>query len=262
MNWLPNGWAAGFGKRFLPMRQWLFPRITDYWDNQARNSIFEYSQMIGFSLQEKKEQALQEIRAAMYEHTAILNDEQLTYAAFIIADDIYKSANEISLFNLYISEYLEASAGTFYQILSQRGFSLHYLANNVYAGSAAQGMIRPLQFFRYFFLPAGIKYICPHEIALELMKRDGLTVQDYDANISAYLDEAHMVGDMVIEKCHDNNDHYFNLQIDGQKSFFAPSLARVGDPQVITVFRSQPPMAGTTCDVLFPGQSIDMGNAH
>lgn len=95
------------------MNEWLFPKITDYFDNQQRNTIFEYSQMLGFSLQEKKEQALLDIKTAMFEHTAILNDEQLTYAAFIIADDIYKSANEISLFNLYISEYLEASAGAF-----------------------------------------------------------------------------------------------------------------------------------------------------
>lgn len=249
-------------KEVVLMKEWLFPKITDYWDNQTRNSIFEYSQMLGFSLQEKKERALQDIREAMCEHTAILDDEQLTYAAFIIADDIYKSANEINLFNLYISEYLEASAGTFFDIVSQRGFCLHYLANNVYAGSASEGMIRPLQFFRYFFLPAGIKYICPHEIALELMKRDGLTVHDYDANIGRYLEEARLVGNMVIEQCHDNNDHYFNLQIDGQKSDFASSLARVGDPQVITVFRSQPPMAGTSCDVLFPGQGIDMDTAN
>lgn len=244
------------------MNEWLFPRITDYFDNQNRNTIFEHSQMIGFSLREKKEAALQDIEEAMFEHTAILNDEQLTYAAFIIADDIYKSANEITLFNLYISEYLEASAGTFYQILRQRGFVLHYLANNLYAGTAGGGMIRPLQFFRYFFLPAGINYICPHEIALELMKRDGLTVQDYDASIGKYLEEARLVGDAVIEKCHDNNDHYFNLQIDGEKSNFAPSLDRVGDKNVITVFRSEPPMAGTSCDVLFPGAEIDMRGAH
>ena len=244
------------------MNEWLFPKITDYFDNQHRNTIFEYSQMLGFSLQEKKEQALLDIKKAMFEHTAILNDEQLTYAAFIIADDIYKSANEISLFNLYISEYLEASAGAFYQILNQRGFVLHYLANNLYAGTAGAGMIRPLQFFRYFFLPAGIKYICPHEIALELMKRDGLTVQDYDANIAQYLDEARLVGNSVIEKCHENNDHYFNLQIDGEKSNFAPSLARVGEDNVITVFRSEPPMAGTSCDVLFPGAEIDMKGAN
>ena len=78
------------------MNEWLFPRITDYFDNQNRNSIFEYSQMIGFSLQEKKEQALLDIKKAMFEHTAILNDEQLTYAAFIIADDIYNRPTRLA----------------------------------------------------------------------------------------------------------------------------------------------------------------------
>lgn len=234
------------------MKEWLFNKITDYWDNQTKNNIFEYSQIIGFSPEDKKTRALQEIREAMYEHTAILNDEQLTYAAFIIADDIYKSANEIELFNVYISEYLQASAGTFYDILSQRGFCLHYLANNLYAGSASAGLIRPLQFFRYFFQPAGIEYICPHEIAWQLMKRDGLRVADYDTNIADYLNQAQVVGDMMIDECHDLNRHYFNLQIDGEESNFAGSLARVKDKGVITVFRSEPPMRGTNCEVIFP----------
>ncbi len=243
-------------------QQWLFNKITDYWDNQTRNNIFEFSQMIGFFPQDKKERALREIRQAMFEHARILNDEQLTYAAFIIADDIYKSANEISLFNLYISEYLEASAGTFFEIVKERGFCLHYLANNVYEGSASAGMIRPLQFFRYFFLPAGIRYICPHEIALELMKRDGLGVEDYDANIGKYLKEARLVGDMVIDKCHESGDHYFNLQINGDQNDFAGSLARIKDTGVITVFRSAPPLPGTNCDVVFPEEIYNQSQSN
>lgn len=243
-------------------QQWLFNKITDYWDNQTRNSIFEFSQLIGFYPQDKKEQALQDIRRAMFEHAQILNDEQLTYAAFIIADDIYKSANEISLFNLYISEYLEASAGTFFEIVKERGYCLRYLANNLYAGSASAGMIRPLQFFRYFFLPAGIKYICPHEIALELMKRDGLNVEDYDASIDKYLKEAQLVGDMVIDKCHENGEHYFSLQINGDQSNFASSLARVKDKGVITVFRSEPPLPGTNCDVVFPEEIYNKADTN
>jgi hypothetical protein len=238
------------------LESWFFKKISDYWDNQSKNSIFEYSQTIGKYPPNKQEKILSEIREAIFEHVAALDDEQLNYAAFVIADDIYKSANEISLFNSYISDYLEASAGTFFELLNYRGYCLHYLANTVFAGSAADGFIRPLHIFSHFFMPSGITYVCPHEIALDLMKRDGLSESDYDGNIAIYLPEAEDVGNMVIDKCHENNDNYFNLQIDGEGDKFQKSFERVKDKGIITVFRSEPPVSGTTCTVKFPDESF------
>ena len=234
------------------MSNWFFKNISDYWDNQSKNNIFEYSQIIGSFSSNKQAQILQEIREAIFEHVAALTEEQLKYAAFIIADDIYKSANEISVFNTYISEYLEASAGTFFELLNQRGYCLHYLANTVFAGGASSGFIRPLRIFRHFIVPSGITYICPHEIALQLMKDDGLSEDDYDDNVAGYLEKAEDIGNMAIDKGHNNFANYFNLQIDGKDKNFAKSLARVKDTGVITVFRSEPPISGTNCNVIFP----------
>jgi len=236
----------------MDLNGWLFANIADYWDNRSKNSIFEYSQIIGMFPTLKQEQMKNNIREAIFEHVAALNDEQLEYAAFVIADDIYRSANEISVFNSYIVDYLEASAGTFYELLKQRGFCLHYLANTVFAGSALDGFIRPLHIFRSFFSPSGMRYICPHEIALSLMQRDGLNETDYDSNIDRYLSEAEDEGNRVIDTCHANQEHYFNLQIDGNDENFLQSFARVKDKGIITVFRSEPPVNGTKCDVLFP----------
>jgi hypothetical protein len=238
------------------MENWFLKKISDYWDNQSQNNIFQYSQIIGSYSPDKKAKVLQAIREAIFEHVALLSEEHLCYAAFVIADDIYKSANEINVFNSYISEYLEASAGTFYDLLKQRGYCLHYLTNTLFAGSAAHGFIRPLKIFRPFFTPSGIRYICPHEIALDLMKRDGLTEKDYDENIAKYLGKAEEVGDMIIDKCHEDKESYINLQINGPETHFVQCFARVKDKGVITVFRSEPPTRGTKCNVVFPAEKF------
>jgi hypothetical protein len=234
------------------LENWFFKKISDYWDNQSKNSIFEYSQIIGNYSPDKQRKTLDEIREAIFEHVAVMDDEQLNYAAFVIADDIYKSANEISIFNSYISNYLEASAGTFFELLKYRGYCLHYLTNTLFTGSMSLGLMRPTQIFSQFFVPSGIKYICQHEIALDLMNRDGLNESDYDDNIARYLPEAKNEENMIIDQCHDNNDNYFNLQIGGEAKKFQNSFERIKDKGVITVFRSEPPISGTTCTVKFP----------
>lgn len=240
------------------MKNWVLENISDYWDNQYQNSIFEYSQIISHYPAGQREQVKNLIREAIFEHVAALNDKQLVYAAFIIADDIYKSANEISLFIPFISEYLQASAGTFYDLLKQRGYYLHYLTNTVFAGNAFQGFIRPLHIFWQFFEPAGLRYICPHAIALELMQRDGLSEKDFEKNIAAYLRRAETAGNSIIHRCHADKKHYINLQIDGDDRNFRTSFAHAKDKGTITVLRSEVPVRGTSCAVIFPDEEFNV----
>ena len=71
------------------MNNWLFANVADYWDNRNKNSIFVYSQIIGKYPPHKQEQIKNGIREAIFEQVGALNDKQLKYAAFIIADDIF-----------------------------------------------------------------------------------------------------------------------------------------------------------------------------
>jgi hypothetical protein len=240
------------------LKLWHFQNISDYWDNQDKNSILEYARLISTLPLPEQRQIENQIREAIFDHVAALNDKQLVYAAFIIADDIYKSANEISLFIPYISEYLRASAGTFYDLLKQRGYYLHYLTNTVFAGSAFQGFIRPLHIFWRFFEPAGIRYVCPHAIALELMQRDGISEEDFEQNLAAYLPRAEAAGNAIIHRCHADKRHYINLQIDGGDRNFRNSFAHSQDQGTITVLRSEVPVRGTSCSVIFPGQQFNI----
>lgn len=233
----------------IEMGNWFFDKITEYWDNQNKNSIFEYSQMISKYPDAKQIKVKEEISKAVENHLKVLNDEQITTVAFVIADDIYKSANEFRIYNEYISEYLYASAGTFFKRLKQRGYTLHYLTNNSFTN-----LQRPLQIFRYCFMPAEIKYICPHEIALELMKNDGLDENDFSNNIVAYLREAEDIGNRIIDKCHKNKDSYFSLQINEDQRKFQKSIDLIGSQGVITVWRTEAPVDGTSCQVWYPNQ--------
>jgi len=63
---------------------------------------------------------------------------------------------------------------------------------------------------------------------------------------------------MIIDQCQDNKDSYFNLQIGGEAKNFQNSFERIKDKGVITVFRSEPPISGTTCTVNFPEESFNL----
>jgi len=240
------------------LKKWHLQNIFDYWDNQKKNSIFDNSRLIASYPLEERQASANQIREAIFDHTAAMNDKQLVYAAFIIADDIYKSANEISLFIPHITEYLKASAGTFYDLLRQRGYYLHYLTNTVFAGSAFQGFVRPLHIFWQFFEPAGIRYICPHAIALELMQRDGINESDFEKYLPEYLPRGESAGNSIIHRCHMDKKHYINLQIDGSDRNFRSSFAHAKDKGVITVLRSEVPVKGTSCTVIFPDEDFNV----
>ncbi len=96
------------------------------------------------------------IRAAVTEHVRVLPDRWLHWAAFIAAEDLYRTANAITAWTSSVADYLACSAGTFFRILSQRGCHLHYVIDN-----SCQEMQRPLELFPLWFLACGIHYECP-----------------------------------------------------------------------------------------------------
>jgi hypothetical protein len=226
---------------------WFFSKITDYWDNKSKNSIYEYAKEIRKYDSKEQEQIRFKIIEAIVKHFGALNDKQLAMVATVIVDDIYKSLNSIPVFMEEIITYLDASAGTFFELLKRKNFVVHYLTNNAYSD-----LQRPIDIYRDCFIAANIRYICPHEIAVSLMENDGITRSDYQKNIDRYIDEAKLVGDMVIDKCHENMDSYFNLQIDGDEEKFQKSIDMIGREGIITVFRSDSPLESTKYKVFYP----------
>jgi hypothetical protein len=234
------------------MDNWFLNSIYDYWDMRtywetgAHMPIYEYSRIIKKYNPKDREHALKLIQQAIEKHVAHLDDDKLTLAAFIIADDLYKAANEIRIYDPYISNYLEASAGTFFKLLKKRGYFIHYIVNNSFSD-----LQRPLHLFDLWYLSAGMKYVCPHKLALSLMETDGLDEKDFSVNLLDYIVEAEYVTEKIIDLCHSNNDNYILLHIDMPQVEAHFSFGGT-KPGVITVHRCEAAIKGSRCRVYPP----------
>ncbi|MGI6492051.1 MAG: hypothetical protein ACOX0T_06530 [Pelotomaculum sp.] len=234
------------------MGEWYFNNLADYWSNHKQNSIFVHAQKIRKYPPLEQKMILVDIIESVGRHVRLMSDEQLAATAVIIADDIYKSANEFKFFNETMADYLSASAGTFFEFLHEKGYALHYLCNNSFADNSYIGLQRPLQIFRLCFAPAHINYICPHEIALQLMLKDGLEEKDYDQNIAAYLLMAEPIVSKLIAMCHEKKESYFCLRLGAGMEHFQDSLAYRDKPNIITAFRFEAPTRDSACQVWAP----------
>lgn len=229
------------------MDEWFLNRLTDYWDNREQNSIAIYSQQLGKCTPKEKSEAEDAIRAAIAKHVSVLTDEQLLNAAFIITDDIYKSVNGMSSYNDLVTDYLTASVGTFFQLFHERGYALHYLTNNTFTDWKM-----PIFILGRIFVPAGMVYICPQQIAQMLMKHDQITLTDYFDHLPRYIQEAEGIAEEVLERCHAQGESYFYLYVDGETENFNTAIEEIGEEGVLTVFREEAPVAGTSCLVYSP----------
>jgi hypothetical protein len=232
---------------------WFLPKITDYWD-WTRDSIEKYSLEIMAAAPETQQLQLDAIRAAITEHVKVLLPERtLLDVLMIVVDDLYKSGNKAKISGSAFERYLEASAGTLFALAAQRKCTLHYLVDNNFE-QTSQGMERPLGFYESWFRAAGLVYVCPQAIALELMNHDGHDLTKYFEMLPQYIDEAKFVAKELIHKCHANFRHYIFLNADSSPELFqfTDSLSVSGLPGIITVIRTEAPVAGSHCEVHYP----------
>jgi len=122
---------------------------------------------------------------------------------------------------------------------------VQYLTNNTFSD-----LQRPIHLFKHFFNAANLVYVCPRNIAFELMKEDGRNFEEN--NYKFYSKEAELIGNRVLELCYKNNDSYINLQIDGDMEKFSESEKWIGKTGVVTVFRVENPIDNSKCELLFP----------
>ena len=236
----------------MEVGEWYFNNLTDYWDYQRQNSIFKHAQKIRKYSPWEQKMILVNIAEAVEKHVKRMSDDELATMAVIIADEIYKSANDFRYYNESISNYIAASAGTFFEFFKEKGYALHYLCNNSFADNSFIGLQRPLQIFKRCFAPAHINYICPHEIALQMMLKDGLEEKNYDQNIEAYILMAEPVAGKLIAMCHEKNESYFCLRLGAGMEHFQDSLAYRDKPNIITAFRFEAPTRYSHCQVWKP----------
>lgn len=230
----------------MKIEDWVFKNIHDYWD-QNKDAIFNYSSEIDKFEKTDKEKIFLTIKTVIEKYSEKFSDEEIASHAVAMTDYLYKAANrETITWGKTTSRYIYASAGTLCRVLSQRGFSIHYLVDNTYE-QTEWGMTRPLKIYELFFNAADFIYICPQRIALELMKID--TLEKYFGLLPKYIQNARRLTKILTNKCQEEKKHYILLDTDSEPETFKDAEAAEATPLTITIFRNEPPVKGTNVKI-------------
>jgi hypothetical protein len=172
-----------------------------------------------------------------------------------MVDDLYKYVNDEVLMDRALFAYLDAFARTFTKTVRERGYVIHYIVENQFSDVDFL-MVGPFDLFPKVFNAAGFVYVCPHQLALQLMQADGVAVSQYSRAIAQYIAEARVVGNRLVNQCYGTGQHYVFLEADYQEDALDIALQGSGAPGVLSVFRNDAPVPGSTVSVSFPDQKL------
>jgi hypothetical protein len=242
----PNPKKRADGTVIKIIMSWVFQKISDYWD-QNEDAIYRYSSEIHEFDEEKKENVYSSIQFAIETVTESFSDKTMAAEAVFMTDHLYKALNRQFLFwGETTIRYLDASIGTFLNILSKRGFLIQYLVDNSFTPSI-WGMMKPMKYYSDGFNAARFIYICPQKIAYELMKIDDM--RSYFTLLPQYIKEARSVANNLIKKCHETQKHYVLLDTDYEPELFQTAKSVSSNPLVITIFRNEAPVKNSNINL-------------
>jgi hypothetical protein len=228
--------------------------LADYWD-QTSGAINRAALRLSKLNGPERLVACGQIRDAVRMGAHALADGQLLQAAVSMVDDLYKYVNEEVLMDEALFDYLDAFGRTLTKSVRERGYVIRYVVENQFSGIDFL-MLGPFDLFPRVFNAAGFVYICPQQLGLHLMRADGITASEYARAIAQYITEARLVGDKLVSKCHDDDQHYVFLEADYQKGALDIALRGRGAPGVLSVFRQDAPVPGSEVFVAFPEHKL------
>jgi hypothetical protein len=207
-------------------------KIVDYWDGE---SISRWSLILSEMSKDELLNAKDELKTAVIEHTKALPDELLQRVAYIMMDDLYKSANVISFWSDYVYDYLDSTASVFLKELSNRGFSIHYVVDNIF-----DDMERPLTFFHTWYAACGIMYQCPQLFS----KQNNVSLMDARQMCQGIL------------KTNNGNFHYVLLDTDCEDNSFDVPVEQLNSDKVVTIIRTEAAEPGSKIMVFASGEQF------
>lgn len=231
--------------------EWLFPRITDFWEYRTNAVVSGADQLEKLSA-DARPRSLAVLGDRVRAHARRLDDAYLLTVAWIMAEDLYKSLFGGFRWDRDVADYIAGSAGVFMDEFGKRGFVLHYIIDNSAAESDLPLM---LTYVPAIFRAAGMLVTGPQLMALEVMEHSGKT-KDIGA-MPPYLGEGNQLADEVIRRCHQDRRSYLYLNLELMEAnsagiSFDVALSKANQPGHIVVYRNQPPAAGTTAQIIPP----------
>lgn len=235
------------------MTDWDF-HLVDYWD-QTTGAINRHVLRLIPLGEAERQAACGRIQDAVRKRVAALTDRLLLQAAVSMVDDLYKYVNDAVLVDGALFAYLDAFARTFTAAVRERGYVIHYVVENAFSG--VDFLMRgPFDLFPRVFNAAGLVYVCPQQLALRLMQADGVAAPDYASAIARYIAEARDLADRLLSQCAETGRHYLFLEVDYQEGALDLALQGSDGRGVLTIFRNDAPVPGSTVSVSFPDRKL------
>ncbi|MEJ7785476.1 MAG: hypothetical protein WKF96_11780 [Solirubrobacteraceae bacterium] len=221
--------------------------MADYW-NPWNGAVDAAGQRLDALDPDALRGAVTKIEAAIESHVSAVDDGTLLDGAMVAADDLYKSACTMDRWDESLSSYLAASAGTFFRLLGERGFVLQYLVDNQWAD-----LSRPTQLFPHWYRAAGLTYVCPQTIMLELPEYEVVAKTDGAERAAAFvINEARDIADTIVRGCQERNGHFVHLDCDWVAESFDSADRERGASGVLTVRRDLAPERDSKIQVWYP----------
>ena len=177
------------------MKDWMLPRITDYWDQRVQ-AIDRLSRALKAVSSSNSLAEVTLLQAAIVRHVDVLTDQDLIMAAVAVADNLYKAADQSSYWDEALEQYLTASARTFFGALSTRGYQVNYVIDNNY-----EDLSRPTRFYPMWFRSAGITYVCPQHMATLMMEHDRVLESERSMLMEKYIQEGRHMASEAVSLC-------------------------------------------------------------
>jgi hypothetical protein len=226
---------------------WMFPNIFDYLDSR-NDAVQRFADMVKAS--PDPETDLNAIRKSVSEHTRALTLERLWTVSYVIADDLYKAGDRLPVWAEEHRQYVEASAGTFFEKFHETGYVLRYFINNGFE-QTDWGMQRPLYLLPALFRAAGLVYICPEKYGLSLMEGVGIPGSDFLKEYQRFENEGRDLAKELIRASNKRRKSYVVLEI-GDELNLLDEMRSDAETKVITVLRNEPPVLNSKISVTLP----------
>ena len=218
---------------------WELKKGTDYFDNQEKINIWEYSQEYGRLTEKERKMADFKIKIRMegwLDQIARSQPGVIDTVAGCMVDDIYRAANMMTRYNEAVTEYLGATAGVAMKWFTKQGIQIQYMTNNTFSD-----MLRPLLVFPLIYLKSGIAYVCPQHISWCEMEENGIPMEHFQTFYEKYKAIGKAVAADLVDRYCRKGVPFIHLDIDAGIDTFQTELSYRGQKGKVLIFRDEAP---------------------
>lgn len=232
------------------MNDWDFTTLAYVWDANTRAIVKG-----GERLEAMDEEGRQRSLAALAERVLTLgrglDDGQLLGAAYIMAEDLYKSIFNDFYWTPDVYAYISLTAGVVMRLVDERGLALHYVVDSTQPEANQAAGIETVP---AIFSAAGFAVTGPQIMAAQAARQIG---EEPDAAvIQRYRELGSQMADLVIARCHQDrrSSAYFNFDLDDDtpELNLEVAISPRNTSRTLLVLRTEAPAPGSSANVFPP----------